>query len=400
MRLSELRSAISKYAARFDPALVSGEDAARVVEDAATIEKMAAAVKSLAAARIAETEIWKRDGDRSAAHQLARTTGTTVRQAQETLAAARRLEELPDTAEAARRGELSAQQVAAITDAAGADPGAERRLLERPRTGSLGELRDECARTKANACDAEQRRRRIHERRCLRTWHDTDGASNLHLCDNPEVVAGIMAALEPIRDELFEAARKAGRQEPLDAYAAERARRARPPRRPRRCDAIASPEDPRSRRPAGAAARVRRRRRSLRARRLRARGGLGDPRPHGHNRSVPRRRRHQRHKSVVGVAHLGRRPTVHQHSALEWLHPTCGVEGCTSLTFLETDHRQDWAKTHTHRVRPARPSLQSQPRLKTRENWALVEGRGKRAFVSPDDPRHPRNAHAPPVAAA
>jgi hypothetical protein len=52
-------------------------------------------------------------------------------------------------------------------------------------------------------------------------------------------------------------------------------------------------------------------------------------------------------KSVVGVAHLGRRPTVHQHSALEWLHPTCGVEGCTSLTFLETDHRQDWANTHT-----------------------------------------------------
>jgi hypothetical protein len=52
-------------------------------------------------------------------------------------------------------------------------------------------------------------------------------------------------------------------------------------------------------------------------------------------------------KDVVGVAHLGRRPTAHQHSALEWLHPTCGVEGCTSLTFLETDHRQDWAKTHT-----------------------------------------------------
>ena len=28
--------------------------------------------------------------------------------------------------------------------------------------------------------------------------------------------------------------------------------------------------------------------------------------------------------------------------------------------------------------------------LKTIDNWALVEGRGKRAFVPPDDPRHPR----------
>lgn len=42
--------------------------------------------------------------------------------------------------------------------------------------------------------------------------------------DNPEVVAGIMATLEPIRDELFESARKEGRREPLDA----RRRRARP----------------------------------------------------------------------------------------------------------------------------------------------------------------------------
>jgi hypothetical protein len=43
----------------------------------------------------------------------------------------------------------------------------------------------------------------------------------LHLRDNPEVVAGIMASVEPIRDELFETARKEGRQEPMEAYAAD-----------------------------------------------------------------------------------------------------------------------------------------------------------------------------------
>ena len=36
---------------------------------------------------------------------------------------------------------------------------------------------------------------------------------------------------------------------------------------------------------------------------------------------------------------------------------------------------------------------------KSLDGWALVEGRGKRAFVPPDDPRHPRHANAPPRAA-
>ena len=51
MRLSELRSAMKRYATRFDPALVSPRDAARVVEDAAAIEKMAATVKSMVEGR-------------------------------------------------------------------------------------------------------------------------------------------------------------------------------------------------------------------------------------------------------------------------------------------------------------------------------------------------------------
>ena len=37
--------------------------------------------------------------------------------------------------------------------------------------------------------------------------------------------------------------------------------------------------------------------------------------------------------------------------------------------------------------------------LKTYEGWSLVEGTGKRPFVAPDDPRHPRHAaraHSPP----
>src|SRR5437764_2165043 len=124
---------MAECAAAFDPALIDMLDITRVVEDAAAIEKMAAAMKAQAAAKLADTELWRRDGDRSPAHHLARMTGTSVGSAGDTLETARRLAELPAVAEAARRGELSAQQTSAIADAAAMDPAAEQRLLREAR---------------------------------------------------------------------------------------------------------------------------------------------------------------------------------------------------------------------------------------------------------------------------
>jgi Domain of unknown function (DUF222) len=399
VRLSELRQAMRAYTTRFDASLISAHDASRVVEHAAAIENMAASVKALAAARVAETELWKRDGDRSAAHQLARTTGTSVGQAKETIAAGQRLEDLAETATAARRGELSAQQVVAIADAASANPGAEQRLLEQARSSSLGELRDECARTKANATDLEERRRRIHAHRYLRTYADADGASNLHLRDNPEVVAGITASLEPIRNELFEAARTEGRREPMEAYVA---------------DALAEL----ARRADGTTIAKRSRRTKLLARvdltRLLGAPATGDEvcEIAGYGPVAVSAIRDlldtedpfltaivTKGEEVVGVAHLGRRPNAHQQSALEWLYPTCAAEGCNSVAFLENDHREDWAKTKFTVLELLDRLCGHHHDLKTAEGWALVEGRGKRAFVPPDDPQHPRNAHDPPAAA-
>jgi hypothetical protein len=400
MTLTELRSAMSMYAAGFDPARVAASDAARVVVNAAAIKNMAATVEALAAARVAEAGVWKRDGDRSAAHQLARTTGTSVSQAKDALEAARRLQDLPATEAAARRGELSSQQVAVIADAASADPRAEARLLEQSCTTSLGELRDECSRTKANVCDREARRRRIHEHRYLRTWGDTDGAAHLHLRDNPEIVAGIMATLEPIRDELFEAARKENRREPMEAYAAdalaELARRADGTRSGGNCS-----------RRAKLLVRVDLTR--LLGKRAADEGvceiaGYGPVAPSAIRDLIDTEDPFlaaivTKGKDVVGVAHLGRRPNAHQQTALEWLYPTCAVEGCNTLAFLETDHREDWATTHTTVFDLLDRLCSHHHDLKTTERWGLVDGCGKRAFVPPEDPRHPRNAHSPPVAA-
>ena len=109
-----------------------------------------------------------------------------------------------------------------------------------------------------------------------------------------------------------------------------------------------------------------------------------------------------RGQTVVGVAHMGRRPRETQQSALEWLYPTCAAEGCSAVARLEMDHRVDWAKSHLTVFDLLDRLCRHHHRMKTREGWSLVEGRGKRAFVGPHDPRHPRHprqANAPPGAA-
>jgi len=417
------------YATRFDAASLSVADAARAVEEASAIEKMAATVKALAAARVARTDLWRRRGDRSAANELARRTGTSVGQAAQALETGKRLDALPETAAAARRGELSPQQAAAITDAAGADPLAEADLLDRAKHGSLQGLKDHCARTKAAAGpDPEARRRRIHDGRYLRTYNDAEGAWNLHMRDNPEVGAEIMAALAPIRDRLFARARAEERREPLEAYAAdalaEMARGGNGPETPSERDTTdpasteagtepagtePGPNKPTKRSGASTKILVRVDLEAL-LRGYPAQGELCELVGYG---PVAVSAIHDmirtgdpflvavatKGKEVVGVAHLGRRPTAYQQSALEWLYPTCAVEGCSALGRLQVDHRLDWARSHITVFDLLDRLCAHHHGLNTHEGWALVEGSGKRTFVAPDDPRHPGRANAPPGAA-
>jgi hypothetical protein len=390
--LGQLRDAMGRYAAAFDAARLSSEDAALAVAQAAAIERMAATVKGLAAARVASDGCWKSAGHRSAADHLARATGTSVSNAAETLATARRLESLPTLAAAARAGELSVAQVAAVADAGVVDPSAEARLVEKARQSSLGELRDECARTKAAARpDAEARRSAIHDQRHLRSWTDAEGAWNLRMRDNPEVGAEVMAAIDAIRDRLFRQARADGRSEPVEAYAA---------------DAMLELA-----RGAGAGAGQSSARAKIIVRvdleallrgqvfpgetceltgfgpvavsAIRDLIDTGDP----FLAAVV-----TRGQEVVGVAHLGRRPTRHQQTALEWLYPSCAVEGCSSVAWLENDHRLDWARSHLTVLDLLDRLCTHHHDLKSLDGWALVDGRGKRAFVPPDDPRHPRHS--------
>ncbi len=96
---------------------------------------------------------------------------------------------------------------------------------------------------------------------------------------------------------------------------------------------------------------------------------------------------------VVNVTHLGRGPTAAQRVALLWSKPKCANEACSS-TFVQIDHREPWAKTKHTVLDELDPLCPHDHDLKTNHGWALVDGTGRRTFVGPDHPRHPR--HKPP----
>src|SRR5438034_1732959 len=130
---------------------------------------MAASIKADAARRVAATSAHRRDGHRSAAHQLAHASGIGVGKAKQQLDTAERLKALPATAEAQRQGKLSPEKAAAVADAATVDPSAEQRLLEHAERRSLGELKDECERIKAAADpDPDATHKRTHDERSCR----------------------------------------------------------------------------------------------------------------------------------------------------------------------------------------------------------------------------------------
>jgi hypothetical protein len=420
--LTEVRALLAEFAAGFDASRVSAAGAAALLAESSRIERIAAALTASLAARAAEAGAWRDVGARSAAHLLAAETGTSVGQAQRVLETGRRLGQLPEVAAVAAVGELSAPQLAAVTDAASADPAAAPRLLELAARSSLGELRDECGRTKAAADrDAEARRRRIHAARSLRTWTDTDGTANLLLRDNPEVIAEVTAAIAPDRELLFRHARADGRRERPDAIEADAlvavVRRGTAP-----APAPAAAGDPVPLAPTGYGARTGRRTRSAAKVLVRVdldsllRGyPVGDevcevagagPVPVsavndllGAGGFLAAVVTHGR--KVTGVAHLGRRPTAFQDTALEWLYPTCAAAGCANRLRLEKDHRVPWAASRVTLVDLLDRLCAHHHALKTRQSWALAEGHGSRPFVPPDDPRHPQHAgaagRAPPV---
>jgi hypothetical protein len=409
-----MRRALTDLAGRLDPGRLALCDARTLLGDVVAVKNVAAVVEGRLARRVAEAGEWERAGFPTAEAWLAQQTGTPLGKAKEALQTAQRLEDLPAVAEAANAGELSADQVAVIADAATAAPAAEQRLLESARTKPLSNLRDECAATKRSADpDPDAAHRRVHAARQLQFSRALDGAARLFGATTPEQMAVIKAAVERRGNQLFDEARKDGRREPREAYL---------------MDALAQICDEWHRgragdllgaEPAGAASGEQvvggqRRRQPVppgylgllrldveALQRGRVEGeetceiaGLG-PIPV----SVARRLLGDavlklvltKGKDVLSVTSLGRGPTAAQKVALLWGNPGCAVTGCPRMAGIEYDHRVEWARTR-HTVLDELDRLCDHHHdLKSYKGWALVRGpHGTAEMVPPADPRHPR----------
>ncbi len=213
----DLRSALSGL----EPERLSGPDAAALLELFAEIEKLAAGGKLLAARRVESSNVWRRQGYRSAATHVAEATGSGLGPAITALEAARQLGSLPATDEAMRDGRLSEAQVKEITSAAILQPAAEQELVDAAEKQPLNVLKLRCRRVKATGRGHRDTYEAIRRERYLRHWTDAEGAVRLDARLTPDDGARVVAAVKAHTDLVAEEARMAGRTESQNALAAD-----------------------------------------------------------------------------------------------------------------------------------------------------------------------------------
>jgi hypothetical protein len=395
-----LQRDVLAFASAFDASTLSGGQAESVVVAVARMRNALATVESLAAARVDECGSWRASGASSAAVWLARVAGTTANVARDRLATGAALSDgLEVTGAAARVGDLSAEQAAALTDAALLNPRAEEALLATAGRESLGTLREECTRRKAEADpDPDATHARIHAGRRLRRWTDSAGAAHLHWTSTVADAAVLYSALDALSEELFDAARREARMEPLEAYAA---------------DALVELARRATNGSAEGSKRLKERFLAIIRADLSAlvRGTVADgelceitgigPIPVAEARELLG-------ESVLkviltrgrdaNVTHLGRGANAAQKVALLWRAPICSVEGCGRRARLEDDHEEPYAKVRETALVNLDPKCDHHHDLKTHHGWDYIVGHGRRPFVPPTDPRHPR--YRPPAEAA
>ncbi len=392
VEVSQARDTVSRVAAGFDPLLVAIADAEQIVVYAAAIKNMAATIESLAAARVAEGPAWRQTGFKTAAEWLASRSGTSVGKAKEAIETGKRLESQPATSAAARAGALSAEQTAAISDAAAADPEAEEQLVEAAGTTSLSDLKERCAKTKAAADpNPDATHARIQRERRLRFFPDAGGGHNLSGRTTADQIAPIKAAVDDLVGEIYAAARANGVHEERDAYCMDALAEI--------CRRHFGTSEPVTDRPARRVKHLGVIRVDLEALRRgiaeqgetceiagvgpipvsTARELLGDAALHlVITRGV----------DVANVTSLSRSPTVAMRIALHWQQPKCKVLGC-NRPVAEIDHRDDYARIRCTTLANLDGYCDHHHDLKTYKGWALVPGTGRRPMVPPDHPLHP-----------
>lgn len=368
-----------------DPEVLEAKTAASVVESFARMERLCAAGKALASRRMAASGVWRQSGERSPAHWLARKTGSTVGQAASTIETAQRLAELPATEEAVRGGRLSESQTKEIASAAAESPPAEKELLGVAAREGMATLKQRCARVKAAAGKDERARYdAIRRRRYLRHWCDAEGAFRLDARLTPDAGAVVVAALEPFKERVFTTARKQGRREPYDAYAADAlvamAEHA------RTCDHTPSRKAPQT------LVRVLVDHRAL-TREHSEPGEICEIEGVGPIPALTAKALAQDSilaalvtdgVDIQAVSHMGRKVTARQRTALEVRDPCCVVPGCDVRDHLEIDHITGVTEHGPTKLTNLGRLCPWHHYLKTYKGFRLLGGPGKWRFEPPE----------------
>ncbi len=379
--------------AELDADVLDGAQARALVEQCAEIVRLGEAGMAFGVRRVRETAAWAHVGyHRDAAAWLASVSGSSVGAARATLEAADGLSELPATADAMRAGKLSAARAQHVVAAATMDPSAERDLLLSASRDGMKTLKERCSRVRAAAQhDQMAAYERIYRVRSLRHWEDPDGTGRIDIRGPLDATARIMARLAPYEREMFESARKRGKEyERSDAYA---------------FDALVAMADASS----GARAPARSGDTSLVVRvDLDALRGWTEPGEVCEIVGVGpipvpvalRMAKGAFIKAVVtdgidvhSVVHIGRKPPAVLETALAELYSQCVKEGCDATRHLEIDHNEPWSEGGPTRLSNLNPVCKYDHREKHRRNLRIVgEGTSKRfvaaaAWSGPDPPR-------------
>ena len=281
---------------------------------------------------------------------------------------------------------MSRPQLGLVAGAVAVNSSAAPELLALAKRGSLGELAEGAARARAAQVGLEARREAVHRARGLRCYTDVAGTAHLHAQGRPEDVALVMAAIGPRADHAFAQARKEGRRE-----------------RPEACSfdglvALAAGGggscSPRAQvlfrvdyeamlrgYPVGAEVCEVAGFGPVSTQAVLDTMDCGDPVlkavvTKGHD--------------VVSVAHLGRRPNAYQQTALDWMFPVCAAEGCgTRAAHLETDHRLEWAKSHSTVLGLLDRLCKFHHYRKTYEGWPWSTGGARGRSCPPMTPATP-----------
>lgn len=220
-RLGSLIEELQRCVGGLDAADLDGDTAMVLCGRFAEVERLGAAGRLVTAERVKATEVWRRGGCRSSADWVARQTGGDPGQARDGLETAGRLSACPVVAGELRAGRLSEAQAQAIVDATAVRPDAEGRLVVFARANSLRRLRLECRRVKNADLSAAEEYRKLHASRSLKTWVGRDGAACGSFRFTGDVGAAFFAAIEERKAQHVKAARRDGRREPFEVYAAD-----------------------------------------------------------------------------------------------------------------------------------------------------------------------------------